>query len=120
MTFTELVNEVSARTGLTKKDTAAAIKAVQSVVRDALAKGGRVKFPNFGVFYRADLAVRSVVRFRETRRKTMEKYAVVLDDEKTKLASKGCPRCGGKLDESGACPKHGFEPFEKKPVEPKK
>jgi hypothetical protein len=51
----------------------------------------------------------------------MDKYAVVLDDEKVKEAGKTdpgtiakCPLCGADLDDGGACPTHGTEPFEKK------
>lgn len=56
----------------------------------------------------------------------MEKYGVVLDDEKTKTSSvdERCPKCGGPI-EYGAiiqkgfpyCPKCGTEPFEKKPAQ---
>lgn len=47
----------------------------------------------------------------------MTKLGVELDDEKTKSAAEGgstptCPRCLSKLDDAGACPKHGTEPFE--------
>jgi hypothetical protein len=49
----------------------------------------------------------------------MEKYGVALDEEKTKTASASsgpgtCPRCQQKLDDSGLCPTHGTEPFEKR------
>ena len=52
----------------------------------------------------------------------MEKYAVVIDEEKTKTSSKDrtCPQCGKKLPEVGGamsrdwCPECGTEPFEKK------
>lgn len=45
----------------------------------------------------------------------MEKYAVVLDEEKTKTAGQGrsCPGCGAQI--SGAhCPNCGTKPFEKR------
>jgi len=54
----------------------------------------------------------------------MEKYGVVLDDEKTKTASteEKCPKCGGKIfygkmvaREAPWCEKCGTEPFEKQP-----
>lgn len=53
--------------------------------------------------------------------KEMEKYAVVLDDKKTKTAGKdkNCPKCGAELTRDSYCPKCGTEPFEKLP-EPKK
>ena len=53
-------------------------------------------------------------------REAMEKYGVEFDDEKTKEASQDgkkpttCPICGKKLDDGGACPVHGTEPFEKR------
>lgn len=58
----------------------------------------------------------------------MEKYAVVIDDEKTKTASAtdSCPKCGGKISygklvtrEFPWCEKCGTEPFEKRPTEEK-
>lgn len=60
----------------------------------------------------------------------MEKYNVVIDDEKVKTSSteKVCPKCGTSLAVSAYngsegqivsppwyCPKCGTEPFEKKP-----
>lgn len=46
----------------------------------------------------------------------MSKYGVELDDTKTKTAENApastCPRCGKTLDDAGACPEHGTEPFE--------
>lgn len=52
----------------------------------------------------------------------MEKYGVVLDDEKVKVSEKGrgvgkCPVCGKDLDAGGSCPEHGTEPLEKRPRE---
>ena len=53
----------------------------------------------------------------------MDKYGVVLDDEKAKTSSaeKRCPKCGAVLDtyeeEAAAipqCPNCGTEPFEKR------
>jgi nucleoid DNA-binding protein len=46
------------------------------------------------------------------------KYGVELDNEKVKQASENtdkkncCPRCQRTLDDAGACPVHGTEPFE--------
>jgi tRNA(Ile2) C34 agmatinyltransferase TiaS len=51
----------------------------------------------------------------------MDKYGVVLDNEKVKQANDKtketasaptCPVCGKVLDNAGACPEHGTEPFE--------
>jgi hypothetical protein len=53
----------------------------------------------------------------------LEKYGVVLDEEKTKTAStdKKCPKCGGELlygkmvsKEAPFCADCGTEPFEKR------
>lgn len=63
----------------------------------------------------------------------MEKYAVVIDDEKSKTAGSGknCPECGKDLsnqlkpNKNGEilplwyCPNCGTKPFEKKPSETK-
>lgn len=45
----------------------------------------------------------------------MEKYAVVLDDEKVKTANAGrlCPSCGSNIDTPKYCPNCGTKPFEK-------
>lgn len=50
----------------------------------------------------------------------MEKYAVVLEEEKEKKASNQrglgrCVTCNAPLDNGGACPVHGTEPSEKRP-----
>jgi uncharacterized Zn finger protein (UPF0148 family) len=54
----------------------------------------------------------------------MDKYSVVLDDEKTKTAGKShkCPQCGTDLPSKDGdvtppqyCPNCGTEPFEKRP-----
>lgn len=53
----------------------------------------------------------------------MEKYAVVLDDEKVKEAAEkphaeklgSCPECGEKIAQPGFCRRCGTEPFEKRP-----
>lgn len=47
----------------------------------------------------------------------LTKLGVVLDDEKVKEADDGakgthCPWCLSELDNAGACPVHGTEPFE--------
>jgi len=47
----------------------------------------------------------------------LTKYGVELDEEKTKVAGEGgkpthCPLCLSELDDGGACPEHGVEPFE--------
>jgi len=46
----------------------------------------------------------------------MDKYGVDVDKTKSKTAEQGieriCPICGQTLDNGGACPQHGTEPFE--------
>ena len=47
----------------------------------------------------------------------MTKLGVVTENEKTKVAGTGesvlkCPWCHKELDDAGACPEHGTEPFE--------
>lgn len=73
----------------------------------------------------AELPARRMLKYTPSdlleKRKLMDKYGVVLDD-KTKEAQKTdnltkCPICGATLDDGGACPTHGTEPFEKKPDE---
>jgi hypothetical protein len=54
----------------------------------------------------------------------VEKYGVDTGDSKEKTGADGkpatkCPLCSSDLDSGGACPKHGTEPFERRP-EPKK
>jgi len=52
----------------------------------------------------------------ETEDEGMTKLGVELDDERVKTANSGtvdkCPVCLSTLDDAGACPKHGTEPFE--------
>lgn len=71
---------------------------------------------------RVRIKPRMALRLRGYHRMTeegMEKYGVVLDDEKVKMAEEGnkagtCPTCGKELDESGLCPEHGTEPLERR------
>jgi len=57
------------------------------------------------------------INMPEQKEEGMNKYGVELDDQKTKTATKNgkgsvCPICQHALDDAGACPKHGTEPFE--------
>lgn len=120
MTFVELVAEVSSRCDMAKKDVARVLRAMQEEVKGAVNSGERVKFRGFGSFYGAKVGDKKFIRFRQYRRKTMEKLGVILDDEKVKTASTklGCPMCGAPLiskDGIASCPVHGTEPFEKRP-----
>jgi DNA-binding protein HU-beta len=50
MNKAQLINEVAKRSGITKKDAKAAVDAVFSAIKDALAKGHRVRLIGFGTF----------------------------------------------------------------------
>ncbi len=50
MNKTELVAAMASKTGLTKKDTEAAVKAFTEVVSSELKKGGKVQLVGFGTF----------------------------------------------------------------------
>jgi len=118
VSFVEMVEVLSEKTGQPKKVVESILRAFVSEARSAAMSGERVKLPKFGSFYRADLKSRRVVRFKQSRERNMEKLGVVIDDEKSKTASaaKGCPRCGSKLEQSDypKCPRCGTAPFEKK------
>lgn len=51
MNRTELVQAVAERTGLTKKDAEAAVKATFETISDELAKGGDFQLLGFGRFF---------------------------------------------------------------------
>ena len=50
MNRTELITKISEKSGLTKKDSEAALTAFTNVVADALAKGDKVQIVGFGTF----------------------------------------------------------------------
>ncbi|HBB42082.1 MAG TPA: HU family DNA-binding protein [Treponema sp.] len=50
MTKVELVDAIAESTGLTKKDSEAAVKAFQEAVSSALVKGDKVQLVGFGTF----------------------------------------------------------------------
>jgi DNA-binding protein HU-beta len=50
MNKAQLINEVAKRSGITKKDAKSAVDAVFSAIKDALAKGQRVRLIGFGTF----------------------------------------------------------------------
>jgi len=50
MNKAELVNEVSGKTGLTRKKTQNVIDAVTETIGDTLSKGGKVTLVDFGTF----------------------------------------------------------------------
>ena len=50
MTKVELINQVAAKTGITKKDAGACVEAFLSVIEDALGAGEKVQPTGFGGF----------------------------------------------------------------------
>jgi len=51
VTKSDFVDKLAAKTGLSKKDSAAAVDAFVDVVTEALAEGEAVQFTGFGKFY---------------------------------------------------------------------
>ncbi len=64
MTKQELIEEVAARTGLDRKDAAAALEATLTVVADTLGEGGEVTLTGFGKFHVAVRGARQGVNPR--------------------------------------------------------
>ncbi len=58
MNKTELIAAVAEKTGLSKKDAEAAVKAFTDVVAEELQKGGKVQLVGFGTFEVAKRAAR--------------------------------------------------------------
>ena len=65
MTKSEFVDQVAQRTGLSKKDAAAAVDAVLDTIEDTLKKGGEVQFTGFGKFSVSQRAAREGVNPRD-------------------------------------------------------
>ena len=61
MTKKELISAVAEKTGLTKKDSAAAVEAALGAVADALCAGEKVSLVGFGVFETRERAARTGV-----------------------------------------------------------
>lgn len=59
MNKVELVDAMAKETGLTKKDSEAALKAFTGIVSKELAKGGNVQLIGFGTFAVAERAART-------------------------------------------------------------
>lgn len=58
MNKTELIAEISEKTGLGRKDAEAAVKAFVDVVSEELKKGGKVQLVGFGTFEVSERAAR--------------------------------------------------------------
>ena len=59
MNKTDLVEVVALKTGMTKKDAEAAVKAVNEAIAEALAAGDKVQLVGFGTFEVKERAARS-------------------------------------------------------------
>lgn len=71
MTKAELVSEVAAKSGLTKKDTEKAVTAVIETVSETLAKGESIQLVGFGTFEVRERAARTGINPR-----TKEKISI--------------------------------------------
>ena len=58
MNKSELIAEVAEKTGLTKKDAEAAVKAVTDTITDAMIQGDKVQLVGFGTFEVRECAAR--------------------------------------------------------------
>lgn len=65
MTKSEFVDQVAQKTGLSKRDAAAAVDAFLDTVEDTLKKGGEVQFTGFGKFSVSQRAARQGVNPRD-------------------------------------------------------
>ena len=59
MNKAEFVDEIVAKTGWTKREAEAALKAVLDTVTDAVASGEKVTLPGFGTFDKRERAART-------------------------------------------------------------
>ena len=135
MTFIEMVEAISARTDLTKREVKLVLQSFTTITKTIVERGDTVHLPDFGRFralvskpkkaFGKDVGETKKLRFRafgKLGEKTMEKYAVVYDEDKTKTASidRKCPKCGGPVSygkvvtqEFPWCERCGTEPWEK-------
>jgi nucleoid DNA-binding protein len=140
MTITEVVELAAERVGADPKLFWGFAQALIDSVVGQLDHGVDVKIRGLGTFFWVDVPSKEMpngrsyaagrkLKFKPAKRlqyrrtimcseeeEGMTKYAVVLDDDKAKTASKKrpghCPECDKGLDKGGACPTHGTEPFE--------
>ena len=61
MTKSEFVDQVASRSGLSRKDAAAAVDASLETIQDALVRGSEVSFTGFGKFSVTDRSAREGV-----------------------------------------------------------
>ncbi len=60
----EFVNEVNAKTGLSKKDCRLCLDAILAVIKDSLAQGESVILSNFGKFKVNEIGAKSMYNFK--------------------------------------------------------
>ena len=137
MTITEIAELISRRTGAEFQLTWGFAQSFIETIVECLDRGHEVKIRGLGTFHWVDIKQQTLpfgrkvpagrkLKFKAAKQfysrrlqmsdDGMTKLGVVLDDDKTKTAGKGsdriCPICGSKLDDAGACPVHGTQPFE--------
>lgn len=64
MTKSEFVDQIANRTGLARKDAAAAVDAMLDTIQDTLRRGSEVTFSGFGKFHVSDRGARKGVNPR--------------------------------------------------------
>ena len=72
MTKQEFIDQVAAKTDLSKKDATDAVEAVLVVIRDTLQSGGDINFTGFGKFHVAERGDRQGVNPRTRERITIK------------------------------------------------
>ena len=72
MTKQEFIDQVAARTDLSKKDATDAVEAVLVVIRETLQSGGDISFTGFGKFHVAERGDRQGVNPRTRERITIK------------------------------------------------
>jgi len=138
MTLTELAELVAKRTGMDREEVWAVCDELMAVLVEQIQHGEDIKIRNLGRFYWKMAASRNIrmintgdivsypprlkLKFQPSKElrkaRIMQKYGVTTDEEMIKEAGKGagprvCPLCQAALDDGGACPNHGTEPFER-------
>ena len=68
MTKQEFIDQVSTRTGLSKKDATEAVESVLGTITDTLKSGGEINFTGFGKFHVAERGDRQGVNPRTRER----------------------------------------------------
>ena len=88
MNKSELVNEINAQSGLTKKDCKLCVEVVLDVIKSALSRGDCVELSNFGKFKVGVNKPKSIYNFKT-------KSVEVVDESKTLLfkASNNLKKC---------------------------